>query len=1000
MRPLRVRVKGLRSFRAEREIDFSDLGLVAIVGDTGAGKSSILEAITYALYNATTWDQRGVKQLISDGANTMSVQLDFAVDGQVYRITRSTSRGAYPPAGHALECLTDETFARIDSEDAIKAEVARLVGLDWGGFTSAVILPQGRFQTLLQASPADKTEILKGIFRLRELADAREHAHALATRYRGTLEELQATRMQLLPDPPAAAKQAARLKREAAKEEKRLRDQKADVAKREKEATGQDDAGEKLESAADKLAEENVRPSRDLNALVPVLQELDAKAADLKRAQGEAESDEARLKNALERAEAAGEGESQLERARAVLEQLIVGRPKLDEEQRDLVDAKETLARDETTLATDERSLNKLNADADGEAKALTAAEGAARKARDDLQEAKDRLVEFRHKARDERQANDALARLVRQLDGAKKRAEAAEKAKTSAEKRLASATTTLEGLRREHAAAHAAQGLKAGDPCPICRQSIPAGFKPPQARAERAAQKAHEEAEAEAQKARDDRATAVATCAQLEQALEEAHSKTKEATREAGTALKRAQALLGQIDPETTDAELVRDLRRIAEEGDETVKKQREVATQARNTAVAAEAALKPRRKALEEQRKALERTARNLDERVASLERDRLTLPAPYQPAPSASQGQRQKVLDRLDARLVELRRLRRDQEAVQQRLSQCRRDWEELAKRRQREFEDPRRRAENKVLLLRKRVEELAAAAGVQAPAPPKDDAPFADLISSVAVLEQTADELVAAFRSKAQEARARAITARKAIKEALKQAGARDLAELEDLLITASAEAKRAKDDEADARRQTPIAADLDRRIMPLRGAIEVLETLASLLTDGRFIGYIVSRRQRALLGLASEILGSMTGARYGFAEDFRIIDRISGRPRNAKTLSGGETFLASLALALGLVELAARGGGRLEALFLDEGFGSLDADALEEALGELERRAQAGRLVAVISHVRAVAERIEQVLWVTHRPEGSEVTPISGTEREEFVAEEVEEGLLA
>src|SRR5262245_18046516 len=114
MRPLHLRIKGLRSFRTERLIDFSDLGLVAIVGDTGAGKSSILEAITYALYNATTWEQRGVKQLISDGATAMSVELEFAVDGQQYRVTRSTSRGAYPPAGHVLESLTDASFTRLD----------------------------------------------------------------------------------------------------------------------------------------------------------------------------------------------------------------------------------------------------------------------------------------------------------------------------------------------------------------------------------------------------------------------------------------------------------------------------------------------------------------------------------------------------------------------------------------------------------------------------------------------------------------------------------------------------------------------------------------------------------------------------------------------------------------------------------------------------------------------------------------------------------------------
>jgi DNA repair exonuclease SbcCD ATPase subunit len=59
-------------------------------------------------------------------------------------------------------------------------------------------------------------------------------------------------------------------------------------------------------------------------------------------------------------------------------------------------------------------------------------------------------------------------------------------------------------------------------------------------------------------------------------------------------------------------------------------------------------------------------------------------------------------------------------------------------------------------------------------------------------------------------------------------------------------------------------------------------------------------------------------------RYGFSENFEIVDRLSGLPRGVTPLSGGETFLASLALALGLVELAQRGGGRLDALFLDEG----------------------------------------------------------------------------
>src|SRR5207253_540297 len=130
-------------------------------------------------------------------------------------------------------------------------------------------------------------------------------------------------------------------------------------------------------------------------------------------------------------------------------------------------------------------------------------------------------------------------------------------------------------------------------------------------------------------------------------------------------------------------------------------------------------------------------------------------------------------------------------------------------------------------------------------------------------------------------------------------------------------------------EGEALAQVPLAKALDDRIRPARLLAVELEELVSLLSDAKFIRYVVQRKQLALLGVASAIFGEMTGSRYGFAEDFQIIDRLSGQPRDAKTLSGGEAFLASLALALGLVEIAGRSGGRLEALFLDEGFGSLD-----------------------------------------------------------------------
>jgi len=88
------------------------------------------------------------------------------------------------------------------------------------------------------------------------------------------------------------------------------------------------------------------------------------------------------------------------------------------------------------------------------------------------------------------------------------------------------------------------------------------------------------------------------------------------------------------------------------------------------------------------------------------------------------------------------------------------------------------------------------------------------------------------------------------------------------------------------------------------------------------------------------------------------------------------------------------------GTQLDALFLDEGFGSLDANALDEALSALELQASGGRLVAIVSHVRAVAERIETVLEVTRSAAGSRAEWRGAAERELMLAEELEARLLA
>jgi DNA repair protein SbcC/Rad50 len=111
----------------------------------------------------------------------------------------------------------------------------------------------------------------------------------------------------------------------------------------------------------------------------------------------------------------------------------------------------------------------------------------------------------------------------------------------------------------------------------------------------------------------------------------------------------------------------------------------------------------------------------------------------------------------------------------------------------------------------------------------------------------------------------------------------------------------------------------------------------------------------------------------------------VSDSWTGHDRDTSTLSGGETFLASLALALGLAEVvtASAGGAPLDALFVDEGFGSLDEETLDEVLDVLDGLREGGRLVGIVSHVPSLRDRIPSRLRVVKGTSGSTVMQHDG-----------------
>ena len=112
-------------------------------------------------------------------------------------------------------------------------------------------------------------------------------------------------------------------------------------------------------------------------------------------------------------------------------------------------------------------------------------------------------------------------------------------------------------------------------------------------------------------------------------------------------------------------------------------------------------------------------------------------------------------------------------------------------------------------------------------------------------------------------------------------------------------------------------------------------------------------------------------------------ELNVIDHYNGTERSVKTLSGGESFKASLSLALGLSDeiQSSAGGIRLDTMFVDEGFGSLDEESLAQAIRALSALTESSRLVGIISHVSELKEKIDRQIIVTKQKTGGSTVRI-------------------
>ncbi|MGF9755676.1 SMC family ATPase [Microvirga sp. 0TCS3.31] len=987
MRLHHLQVVGFGPFADPVSIDFdalSDAGLFLLSGPTGAGKSSVLDAVCFALYGDVPGDRAVAKRLRSDHAAddvAPRVVLETTLSGRRFRIDRSPAwtrpkkRGTGTTTEQARVVISERRPAddgqhlwhplstRLDEAGHL---VTRLVGMTLPQFCQVAMLPQGRFHAFLRARSEERHALLQQVFRTerfdrteRWLRERRVELRRASDTHRHTVADLVSRVSEVGDDGPpddwagdpssldgwvsglseaaeaasadqatgaevaAAAETAAAAARAAATELAALQATHA-AARRERDA---------LEAAAGAHADRlhladraqrasSVRALHDLalasRATADDLEHQHAASlASLGRLLGVTTPDDVQV---AEHHRTATRVLDDLARVRPLRRQVT----EVESALRRSALGREELAAELDRLAT--RAEQVPQSLADLESRLASAREAVVQVAALDRE-----LVTIRSQVLAARSADD----LADDLAGAQRDLAAATQARLLAREAL----VEIREQRLDGMAAEIARKLAVGACCPVCGSAdhpspaSPASGAPDEA-TEREARREVDDlevvVEAHAQQVRGLEARLAAALAEAGQALDTLLA----AEADTLARLERAQAAAATVDP------MVARLDALLGEQDDLLRQREDLtATAARldtETAV-----LDTRLEALQEQVRAVLPDGADLDE-----------LTAHHQNV--------QDVARRCADTAADLARARESAAGTQ--------------------------RAAD------------AAASGAGFPSSAAAAAawlPESELTALVATIDRHERELARTGELLADAALVRAAAAERP-----------DLERLAEVHRSAQEEAATTRHRALVLRervgRLRALTGDVRTALAawaPVRADLDVVADLAALVEGKhpdnrhqmRLSAYVLAHRLGQVVEAANLRLSTMSDRRYSLVHtgqrgagetrgglSLLVRDDWTGDSRDPATLSGGETFVVSLALALGLADVITQeaGGADLDTLFVDEGFGSLDAETLEDVMDTLDTLRDGGRVVGVVSHVPELQTRIPTQLRVHRGRHGS------------------------
>jgi len=1013
MKILRLRVAGFGPYKSEQIVDFeafNDDGIFLITGKTGAGKSSILDAICYALYGSVPRYKDSKAKLRSDHADTDDpsvVELDFRVGTTDYRVRRSPEyeRPRFRGGGTTISKSTAELAVltgpdwRVETDwnviaarpVDVGADLARLVGLSKDQFLQVILLAQNRFQEFLNASNDDRQSVLRSLFgtdrflgyetylvdrrRALELelggvtgavAHQAEQFAAMLGRdvnevpehpspswFAEGLAELHAARDHAVATSSAAdeaAMAAESLLRAAEQTLARQVRRDAAAASLERHLAESMEAPRAAVRAAARAATVwssiTARRTADNELLAARALELDARAAY---------AGFATAQTGTAPTGTAPTGTVQAGSAQADADPVTVSA--IDE----VIDSLTRQLGALESVLTEEAELASLtNAVEEARATVLALDESAAEAASQaerlppQITGAQSTLTDTRVAAAAMPAALDAASRIERAVEAAREvtllreQLAAAHLIEAAASRSLTVATAAHQDLMDRRFADHAAElaaALVDGEPCAVCGSTahpVPASTD-----------------------------AAPVTSADIDAARAEL-DRTRTVLDDASRSSRGLAATLAEAEARSDGQPL------------EVLEPQRDLAL-------------------------AAVEVARVAGEEVSTLESEITVL---------------QSRLARADARLVELRDLR--QAALAQK-AERERELDTVTKRvadRREGFDTVASRVAHLHL-------HLSAAKAVERA--------IGSVTERQRVLQDARDALVAALaehgfetESDAEAARVEpgdlhriereirdqeqgVATARATLAEpeladlpgdAVELDGPRAAAlearEQRDAAMSASSvlreRARGAEHLVAEAMRQLAASVDLRSEFDEVRELAAAVQGKEPNTRRMRLETYVLAAQLEQIVAAANVRLRVMTSGRFALEHDdsvqyrntqsglgFAILDEHTGRSRSTNSLSGGETFQVSLALALGLAEVVSNqaGGIRLDTLFIDEGFGALDPETLEIAMTTLDGLRAGGRTIGLISHVDSMKEQIPAKLAVTVTPRGDSVITMPG-----------------